>query len=87
MLIEALEDAGLTALIARDSDAALGLLDHLAPDVILIEAVMPGVDGFALCTNLKARTDCTAIPVLLMTGLRDSAAIVRALHARASIIS
>lgn len=81
MLIEALEDAGLTALVARDADAALALLDRIAPDVILMDAVMPGVDGFALCAIIKARPDCAAIPVVFMTGLSDSADIVRGLDA------
>jgi DNA-binding NarL/FixJ family response regulator len=81
MLIDALEASGLTALVARDAAAAMALLDRVQPDAVLLDAVMPGVDGFELCRRIKARPEHATRPVLFMTGLSDSANIVQGLRA------
>lgn len=81
LVIEALEGAGLATLVARDGAAALRLLDRVAPDVILLDAVMPGIDGFETCRRIKARPDQATTPVVFMTGLSDSADIVAGLQA------
>jgi DNA-binding NarL/FixJ family response regulator len=81
MVMEALEGAGLTTLVARDGAAALRLLDRISPDVILLDAVMPVLDGFETCRRIKARSDQATTPVVFMTGLSDSAHIVAGLQA------
>lgn len=81
MLIDALEGVGLTALVARDGASALSLLDRIEPDVILLDAVMPHMDGFELCRQIKQRPAFENTPVLFMTGLSDSADIVAGLNA------
>lgn len=81
MLIDALEGVGLTALVARDGASALSLLDRIEPDVILLDAVMPHMDGFELCRRIKQRPAFENTPVLFMTGLSDSADIVAGLNA------
>lgn len=81
MLIDALEASGLTALVARDAAAALALLDRIGPDAILLDAVMPGVDGFELCRRIKARPEHSARPVLFMTGLSETEHVVQGLRA------
>ncbi len=81
MLIEALEDAGLTTLVARDGLAALALLDRIEPDLILLDAVMPGIDGFETCRQIKQRPEMATTPVIFMTGLSDRAHVAKALRA------
>ena len=81
MLIDALEGVGLTALVARDGQSALGLLGRIEPDVILLDAVMPGMDGFELCSKIKENPAFVSTPVLFMTGLSDAENIVKGLRA------
>ena len=80
VLIEALEANGLTTLVARDGEAALRLLNRIRPDAILLDAVMPGIDGFNLCRRIKARTELAVTPVLFMTGLGGSEHVVEGLR-------
>lgn len=80
-LIDALEAAGLTALVARDGASALALLDRVSPDAVLLDAVMPGLDGFQLCRQIKAKPEHAARPVLFMTGLGDPNHILEGLRA------
>jgi DNA-binding NarL/FixJ family response regulator len=81
VLIDALEGAGITALVARDGGAALALLERITPDLILLDAVMPGIDGFAACRAMKARPELETTPVVFMTGLSDAAHVVEGLRA------
>jgi DNA-binding response OmpR family regulator/DNA-binding CsgD family transcriptional regulator len=77
MLGEALLTEGYLVLSARDAREALQRLEVTVPDGILLDAVMPGADGFELCTQIKARREWAHIPVLFMTGLSDTENIVR----------
>lgn len=81
LLTEALEIAGMTALVATSGQAALETLRHVTPDLILLDAVMPGIDGFETCYALKAMPALSNIPVIFMTGLSDTAHVVRGLEA------
>lgn len=81
VLTDALSEAGLTVLIARDGAKALDLLDRVTPDVILMDALMPGLDGFETCRKLKERTHLTHVPVIFMTGLSETENIVKGLRA------
>lgn len=80
LLIDALEDAGVTVLIATDGKRALEQIQHLLPDLILLDAVMPGMDGFETCRALKSGLAAN-VPVIFMTGLEDTEHIVRGLEA------
>jgi len=80
-LTAALEHAGLTALVATDGGSAIRLLNHATPDLILMDAVMPVMDGFATCRQIKADPALTHIPVIFMTGLSDTEHVVRGLEA------
>lgn len=80
-LIEALEAASLTALIARDGVSAIELLDRIKPDLILLDAVMPGMDGFETCRRIKEQAAFSLTPVIFLTGLSDSENIVQGLRA------
>ncbi|MEL7172082.1 MAG: DNA-binding response regulator, partial [Pseudomonadota bacterium] len=81
MLTDALEAAGETVLVARDGETALSLIERIEPDLVLLDAIMPGLDGFETCRRLKRHPSMQAIPVIFMTGLSDSAHVVRGLEA------
>lgn len=80
-VVDALEDAGITALVARDGEAALALLERVSPDLILMDAIMPGLDGFETCRRLKADSGNELTPVVFMTGLDDTAHVLEGLAA------
>jgi DNA-binding NarL/FixJ family response regulator len=77
-LSDALNDAGFKVLVAIDGATALERLNLVTPDVILLDAVMPGMDGFETCRAIKQRPDSRDIPVIFMTGLVDTPHVVRA---------
>ena len=79
-LTEALERAGLTALVATGGAQALALVGRVVPDLILLDAVMPGMDGFECCRRLKAGP-AAHVPVIFMTALSDTEHVVAGLGA------
>ena len=79
LLIESLETAGLMTLVARSGHAALKILAQIKPDLILLDAVMPGMDGFSVCQTIKGQADFALIPIVFMTGLDASEHLVRGL--------
>lgn len=80
-LTDALEQSGFSVLIATSGQAALNIAERITPDIILLDAVMPSMDGFETCTRLKANAAVTQVPVIFMTGLTDTEHVVRALEA------
>jgi DNA-binding NarL/FixJ family response regulator len=81
MLTDALEEAGMTVLVALEGVQALALVERIVPDVILMDAVMPGMDGFEACRRLKRIEAVSHVPVIFMTGLSETDDIVRGLDA------
>lgn len=81
MLTDAIEEAGMTVLVAREGEHALSIVEKLVPDVILMDAVMPGTDGFATCRQLKQNTTLAHVPIIFMTGLTDTDSIIKGLEA------
>ena len=77
MLCDALTVEGYDVLAARDAQEALQRLEIVIPDGILLDAVMPGMDGFELCRNLKATPHWAHIPVIFMTGLSETEQILK----------
>lgn len=71
LLSDTLSEAGYRVLVATDGLAALEQIDYLKPDIILMDVVMPGIDGFETCRRLKADPSKADIPVLFMTGLSE----------------
>jgi two-component system cell cycle response regulator len=67
-LTDALEEDGRTVLVASSGQAALRIVDRITPDLILMDAVMPGMDGFEACRRLKANPGTAAIPVVFLSG-------------------
>ena len=78
VLAKALEAADISILVATSGEAALEILGHIVPDLILMDAVMPGMDGFETTARIKKRPELTNIPVIFMTGLTESAHVVEA---------
>jgi DNA-binding NarL/FixJ family response regulator len=76
-----LEADGYSVLVAGDGLTALELLERVAPDAILMDGVMPGVDGFETCRRIKANGAWAHIPVIFMTGLSDETQIVKGFEA------
>ena len=75
-LTETLEGAGITVLVATSGNSALDLLEHVVPDLILMDAVMPGFDGFETTARIKARPNLVHVPVMFMTGLTENEHVI-----------
>lgn len=78
-LTEALESTGFSVLIATSGQAALNIIERITPDIILLDAVMPNMDGFTTCRRLKAHPAAAQVPVIFMTGLTETEHVVNAL--------
>jgi DNA-binding response OmpR family regulator len=81
MLTDALEEAGMTVLVALEGSQALTIVTKITPDVILMDAVMPSMDGFEACRALKHNKMLAHVPVIFMTGLSETQHIVKGLEA------
>ena len=81
LLTDALDGAGMTVVVAMDGAAAMRIVDQITPDIILLDAVMPGMDGFETCRRLKRDAGLSNVPVIFMTGLAETEHIVRGLEA------
>ncbi|GHD22486.1 response regulator [Tianweitania populi] len=79
-ITHALEEAGIDVLVATSGEAALQIAVEIVPDVILMDAVMPGLDGFETCRRLKALPGLGHAPVIFMTALTDTEHVVHALE-------
>lgn len=71
VLSDALEESGYRVLVATDGYSALEQLRFIRPDVILLDGMMPGMDGFETCHQIKQREEISDIPILFMTALGD----------------
>jgi DNA-binding NarL/FixJ family response regulator len=81
LLTDALDGAGMTVMVALDGAAAMRIVDQITPDIVLLDAVMPGIDGFETCRRLKREAGLSNVPVIFMTGLAETEHIVRGLEA------
>ncbi len=80
-LTEALEQSGFSVLIATTGMAALNIVERITPDLILLDALMPGMNGFETCRRLKTNAAVAPVPVIFMTGLTETEHVVTALDA------
>ena len=74
-----LRDGRYALRLAASGDEALEMLNQQPPDVILLDVVMPGMDGFELCKRIKSNDEWKHIPVILITSLASQEALVRGL--------
>ncbi len=84
VLLEVLGRAGFKVLVARDGESALEQAGYALPDLILLDVMMPGLDGFETCTRLKQQARTAHIPVIFMTALTDVRDKLRAFEAGAA---
>lgn len=75
----ALDEAGIAVLIALNGQQAMKVLEQITPDVILMDAIMPVMDGFECATEIRKRLPL--IPIIFMTGLSEVEHIVKAFDA------
>ncbi|GAB4577119.1 MAG: response regulator [Roseibium sp.] len=76
---EALKKTGIAVLVATSGEAALKVCEKVTPDTILMDAIMPGLDGFDTCRRIKDNQALRHVPVIFMTGLSETEHIVKAL--------
>jgi CheY-like chemotaxis protein/DNA-binding CsgD family transcriptional regulator len=81
VLHDALDDAGYTVLVATDGTTALQRAAQAEPDIVLLDAVMPGMDGFEVARRLKAGPETAHIPIIFMTGLTETEHVLAAFSA------
>jgi DNA-binding response OmpR family regulator/DNA-binding CsgD family transcriptional regulator len=81
VLHDALDESGYTVLVALSGAAALQRAAQALPDVVLLDAMMPGMDGFEVARQLKANPQTAHIPIIFMTGLTETEHLVAALEA------
>ena len=72
VLFSFLRDSGFRVLVAKDGESALAKLEETKADLILLDIMMPGIDGFETCRQLKANPETDEIPVIFMTALADA---------------
>ncbi len=76
VLYKTLEETGYTLLAARDGEQALSIASKAIPSLILLDIMMPGIDGFEVCRRLKADPETAGIPVIFLSALTDTDAKV-----------
>ncbi len=81
LLSDALSEAGYTVLVATDGLSALERLQIVVPDIILLDAVMPGIDGFETCRRIKQMEEVRHVPVMFMTGLTETEHVLKGFEA------
>src|SRR6202167_4451843 len=79
LLTDTLDQAGFTVLIATDGETALDLVDQVTPDLVLMDALMPGISGFETCKRLKQDKLLSDMPVIFMTGLSETEHVIEGL--------
>lgn len=80
LINDTLETAGIDVLVALEGKQALSIAKKMKPDMILLDAIMPNMDGFEACRQLKADPELCRIPVIFMTGLTETDDIIRGLE-------
>ncbi|MEL7223924.1 MAG: response regulator, partial [Cyanobacteria bacterium J06576_12] len=79
VLSESIQDQGWKTLFATDGETAIEQAEYARPDLILLDVMMPGIDGFETCRRLKASSDTQNIPIIFMTALSESTDKVKGL--------
>lgn len=83
VLVECLSAAGLSTLVAEDGESALEQLQFALPDIILLDVMMPGIDGVETCRRIKSIPTARDIPVIFMTAVADLTNKIRGFEAGA----
>lgn len=78
-----LRSCGYKVLVATSGDRALAQLERIKPDLVLMDVMMPGIDGFETCRRMKENESTREIPVIFMTALTDTAHKIQGFRAGA----
>lgn len=81
VLHDTLDESGYRVLVATRGAAAIERARQSQPAIILLDAMMPGMDGFEVCRALRADAETADIPVIFMTGLTETEDVVRGFEA------
>ncbi len=79
-----LERGGFEVLKARDAKTALEVLDETVPDLIILDVMMPGMNGIDLCQVIRQREATSKTPVLILSARGDAESIIRGIDAGAN---
>ncbi|MGQ9889165.1 MAG: response regulator transcription factor [Aggregatilineales bacterium] len=79
-----LERGGFGVLKAKDARSALAILDQNTPDLIILDVMMPGMNGIDLCRAIRERSDTDHTPILILSARGDAESIMRGMEAGAN---
>ena len=79
-----LERGGFEVLKAKDANSALSVLDQETPDMIILDVMMPGIDGIELCQMIREREATASIPILILSARGDAESVMRGMEAGAN---
>ncbi|HEY9876156.1 MAG TPA: response regulator, partial [Candidatus Obscuribacterales bacterium] len=79
VLFDFLAYSGFKVLVARDGESAIQKVEYALPDLILLDVLMPRMDGFETCRRLKENESTKDIPIIFMTALTDTVDKVKGL--------
>ena len=82
-LVAMLEGENYDLHLAKDGLQALHMLEQLQPDLILLDVMMPGMDGFEVCRRIRSTPQLAEVPIIMLTALDDRASLVRGIEAGA----
>lgn len=72
LLYELLKDQGFRILVAKDGQSAIEKLEVANPDLVLLDVMMPGIDGFTTCQIIKSKPEYKDLPIIFMTALSEN---------------
>src|SRR5574337_631193 len=78
LAVEALREAGFNVVEAESGEAGLAAFEAVRPDLVLLDVVMPGLDGFEVCRRIRTHPRLSHVPVIMLTGLEDTESIEKA---------
>lgn len=81
LLCQALEPEGYNVLVAPNGEVALKIATRIQPDLILLDIMMPGIDGFEVCRRLKTNPVTADVPVIFITAHTDTKKMVEGFQA------
>jgi PAS domain S-box-containing protein len=81
VVMDCLTECNYTILVAEDGESAIARADYARPDLILLDVMMPGIDGYETCRRLKAQKSTRETPVIFMTALAETGHKVKGLEA------
>jgi DNA-binding response OmpR family regulator len=79
-----LERGGFSVLKAKDAKVALSVLEENTPDLIILDVMMPGMDGIELCRVIRQRPATRVTPVLILSARGDAESIIKGIEAGAN---